>query len=65
MLQHHTQEIKELHEKNNPHFAVETGDLIILAVELLIKEGYSVEDIMEKCYDRFDKKLHKLLEQLV
>ncbi|MEA2036398.1 MAG: hypothetical protein U9O94_02740 [Nanoarchaeota archaeon] len=61
MMEHHTKEIKELFEKKDKHFAVEAGDLIILCLELLIKEGYSIEEIMDKCYGRFDKKLTELL----
>jgi uncharacterized protein YabN with tetrapyrrole methylase and pyrophosphatase domain len=60
MMQHHTEEIKELFDKNDTHFAVEAGDLIVLAIELLMKEGYSIEEIMDRCYDRFDKKLNEL-----
>lgn len=62
MMQQHTQEIKQLYEKKDKHFAVETGDLIILCLELLMLEGYSIEDILEKGYKRFDKKLKELLE---
>lgn len=62
MMQEHTSEIKELFNKKDKHFAVETGDLVILALQLLIMEGYSVEEIMNKCYGRFDKKLNELLK---
>lgn len=61
MIKHHGDEIKELFEKNDKHFAVETGDLIILCIELLLDEGYSVQEILEQCYGRFDKKINKLL----
>lgn len=63
MIYHHAEEIKELYEKNDKHFSVETGDLIILALELLIKQGYDAESIIENCYDRFDKKLKELIEK--
>ena len=63
MMQHHTSEIKELHDNKDKHFAVETGDLIILAVQLLMMEGYSTKEIMNICYDRFDKKLNELLKE--
>jgi len=62
MMQHHTAEIKELYSKKNRHFAVETGDLVILAVQLLMMEGYSAKKIMESCYGRFDKKLDGLIK---
>ncbi len=57
MMQHHTDEIQELFDKKKKHFSIETGDLVVLAIELLIMEGYSVDDIMHKCYERFEKKL--------
>jgi len=63
MMQHHTEEIRELHQKQDKHFAVETGDLIVLCIQLLMMEGYSTKTIMETCYDRFDKKLNKLIMQ--
>ncbi len=62
MMQHHTTEIKELFDSKNKHFAVETGDLMILSLQLLLMEGYSVDEIMDKCYSRFDKKLNGVLE---
>ncbi|MBS3101840.1 hypothetical protein J4458_00155 [Candidatus Woesearchaeota archaeon] len=62
MMQQHSSEIKQLYNKKNPHFAVETGDLILLAMQLLLLEGYSVNGILDKCYDRFDKKLNSLLK---
>jgi len=61
MMQHHTSEIKTLHNNKDKHFAVETGDLIILSIQLLMMEGYSTEEIMNNCYERFDKKLNELL----
>ena len=61
MMKHHTDEIKELYDSKNNHFAVETGDLIILSLQLLMIEGYSVEEIMSKCYDRFDKKFNDVV----
>jgi len=45
MIQHHAIEIKELHSKKDKHFVVETGDLVILCLELLLMEGYSIEEI--------------------
>jgi len=65
MMQHHTSEIKELYNEKNKHFAVETGDLIILAVQLLMMEGYSTKEIMDKCYGRFDKRLNELIEKKI
>lgn len=63
MMQHHTREIKELFEKGDSHFAVETGDLIVLALELLMREGYDPDEVMSECYGRFDRKLTHLLRE--
>ncbi len=63
MMKHHTAEINELHKNKDTHFAIETGDLIILCIQLLMIEGYSTKKIMETCYDRFDKKLNQLITQ--
>lgn len=62
MMEHHTSEIKDLYEKNDLHFAIETGDLIILAFHLLMMEGRPLAQIMGECYGRFEKKLKSILE---
>ncbi len=62
MIRHHAEEIKELYKNKNKHFSIETGDMIVLCLELLIKEGHSADDIMEKCFGRFDNKLKGLLK---
>lgn len=56
MMQEHTFEIKDLFDKKDKHFAVETGDLIMLAMQLLMVEGYDINEVMNRCYERFDKK---------
>ncbi|MDD5633993.1 MAG: hypothetical protein PHW46_01810 [Candidatus Omnitrophica bacterium] len=53
----HTKEMKELYEKKDKHFNVETGDLIILCLELLIENGAEPDAIMNIGYGRFRKKL--------
>ena len=63
MMRHHTEEIKKLHQKQDKHFAVETGDLIILCAQLLMMENYSIGSTIETCYTRFDKKLNELIAQ--
>ena len=56
MMDEHVDEIKELFDSKDEHFAVETGDLILLASQLLMMEGYNIDNIMNKCYERFDRK---------
>ena len=56
MMQEHTSEIKNLFDKKDKHFAVETGDLIMLSTQLLMMECYNVDEIMDECYERFERK---------
>ncbi len=57
-IEHHAQEIRELYEQGNEHYLTETGDMIILCLELLIENSVMPDEIMEKCYQRFKNKLH-------
>jgi phosphoribosyl-ATP pyrophosphohydrolase len=57
MIKDHAKEIKQLHKINNPHFLIETGDLIILCLELLKEHNVSIDDTLEKCIERFSQKL--------
>ena len=60
MMNKHAAEIKELYDKKDKHFAVETGDLIILCLQLLMREGYNVDKVMDRCYERFERKYGEL-----
>ena len=62
MMQEHTAEIKELFDKKEGHYAIETGDLIILAYQLLMINGQDPERVLEECYQRYDKKLKGLIK---
>ncbi len=62
MMQHHAEEIRGLFEAKDKHFAVETGDLVILCLQLLMMEGYSTSQIMNTGYERFEKKLGGLVK---
>lgn len=61
MILHHADEIKELSEKGDSHAAIETGDMIILCLELLEMSGESPDEILECCFARFDCKLQEIL----
>ena len=63
LMDEHVEEIKELAEKKDKHFLVETGDLIMLCFEVLIENGVSVDEILLKCFNRFETKLPRLLEE--
>ncbi len=53
----HMIEIKKLFENRDPHFVVETGDLVILCLELIKEAGKSPDAVMAKCYKRYRQKL--------
>ena len=64
-ISHHAGEIKELYDANDRHFLVETGDLAVLCFELMLEHKESIDSIMLKCFDRYDKKLASLLNKEV
>ena len=63
LVQEHAQEITELYQENNPHYLVETGDLLILCLELLKEADILADEIMEKCYNRYHEKLDFLISR--
>jgi NTP pyrophosphatase (non-canonical NTP hydrolase) len=56
-IKHHAIEIEELFKAKNSHYAIETGDLIILCLEFLKYNNKDPNEILEKCYKRFENKL--------
>ena len=62
LIRHHVEEIKELYDADDKHFLVETGDLAVLCFELMLEHEGSIDDIMLKCFDRYDEKLKKLMK---
>ena len=63
MIKDHVEEIEELYNDCNDHWAIETADLIVLCYELLILENKDIDDIFTRCLPRFDKKLNMLVKQ--
>jgi hypothetical protein len=63
LIRHHVDEIEELFAAGDRHSLVETGDLAVLCFELLIENGVSIDDILLKCFDRYDNKLASLLNE--
>ena len=63
LMSSHVKEVQELLEKGDRHFLVETGDLIILCLELLLEYDASMDDILQTCFKRYEKKLTALLEE--
>ncbi|MCK5215495.1 MAG: hypothetical protein KAR05_09090 [Candidatus Omnitrophica bacterium] len=63
LMESHVEEIKELVEAKNDHFLVETGDLLILCLEMLFEHGQSIDEMMLLCFKRYEKKLSGLLRE--
>ena len=61
LIKEHTGEISELFQQDNPHYLTETGDLIILCMELLLESSQSIDKMMENCFRRYEKKLPTLI----
>ena len=64
MMKEHVEEIQDLYNKNNDHWAIETADLIVLCYELLLLEELDVDDVFDRCIPRFDVKLKRLAENV-
>ncbi|MBF0511096.1 MAG: hypothetical protein HQL13_02075 [Candidatus Omnitrophica bacterium] len=64
MLLEHGPEIKELYAKKDKHYLIETGDLIVLCLELIKEAKESPDTILAKCYPRFHKKIDSLIASL-
>ncbi|MBF0504596.1 MAG: hypothetical protein HQL14_05785 [Candidatus Omnitrophica bacterium] len=63
MMRAHTDEIKELYNKKDKHYLIETGDLIVLCLELMREAKQSPDAVLFKCYPRFHKKLLQLIKE--
>ena len=62
LMKEHIEEIEDLALADDPHHLVETGDLLILCCEWLIEHRSSVDEMMQRCFKRYEKKLQGLLE---
>jgi len=60
MMGHHTEEIAQLDAQGDPHALLETGDLIILCLELLLEKEVDPDEILKIACSRFEKKLGEL-----
>jgi len=63
MMEHHIDEIRTLLLKDDPHAYVETGDLMILAMELLLEGSKDPKEMFDYCSGRFERKLHAILDE--
>ena len=60
MMKAHIDEIRELYDSKDKHYLIETGDLIVLGLELIKEAKQSPDAVLFKCYPRFHKKLSQL-----
>lgn len=62
-MKEHADEIKQLFFKNDPHWAVETGDLMIHCMKILRLHGYNLNKISLKSCKRFENKLLEKIQR--
>lgn len=64
MMRSHIDEIEMLFKKNDAHAIIETGDLLILCLELLVENNADCDQITQKCFERFESKLTSLINEI-
>lgn len=64
MMKEHVTEIKWRYGRRDKHYLIETGDLIIICLNLIKQAKCSPDTILNKCYGRFHKKLPRLIADL-
>jgi len=64
MMAGHVQEIRELYQARDAHYLTETGDLLILCFELLKEAKASPDSVLNNCYQRYRKKLPRLIKEI-
>lgn len=63
LVSEHAQEIEQLYALKDQHADIETGDLLVLCLELLLESGKDPDEIIEKCYRRYKEKLQGLIRE--
>jgi len=63
LAEKHIIEIRRLYSKNDPHADIETGDLAILCFELILESKKNPDEILQVCFDRYERKLDLLKEK--
>jgi phosphoribosyl-ATP pyrophosphohydrolase len=64
MMEEHVQEIQERHGKGDKHYLIETGDLIVLCLELIKHAKQPPDTVLFKCYPRFHNKISQLIKDV-
>lgn len=63
LMRKHVEEIEQLAQQQDQHYVIETGDLLILCFELLLEGGADIDDVMEQCFGRYERKLTELIRE--
>jgi hypothetical protein len=56
-------EIALLHKRRDAHYLIETGDLLILCLEILLENKKDVDKMIELCFGRYERKLNHLMAE--
>lgn len=64
LMKEHITEIQQRYKRSDEHYIVETGDLVILCLELLTETKVSLDKVLSECYKRYHKKLPHLINDL-
>ncbi len=63
LVKEHSREIDMLFCKKDSHYLIETGDLLVLCLEILLEEKRNIHQAAEQCFGRYEKKLKTLIVQ--
>lgn len=64
LMAEHVKEIRQRYSKGDKHYLIETGDLLILCLELIKESNTCPDVILSRCYGRYHNKLPKLIKGL-
>jgi len=62
-IKKHAEEINKLFSRDDEHWALETGDLMIHCMRMLLLHDFDLNSMFDKCCDRFEEKISKKLEE--
>jgi|YelNatPaOPRAMG01_1025707.scaffolds.fasta_scaffold67024_2 hypothetical protein len=60
LVKKHVHEIEQLYKISSPHADIETGDLAILCFELILESKKNPDEIIQQCFERYEKKLRSI-----
>ena len=63
LMRKHVDELEELANKKDPHYLIETGDLLILCFELLLDGRMEIDEVTQECFGRYERKLSSLIKE--